>query len=467
MRALAPVLYRGAMKILVVLLVALSPTFGFANAGAYTSGNKSNGALGTFHGQNVEQIEMRAEDLRIDLHIESGHIEVQYTLHNPGDAVIAEAGFPCTALVPNDLEEAGGKKKPAARVAPPLRNFTAELDGQKLDSPIVAEEIAPDDASPAPSDGLDRFRAVPYWYTFKLPFEKGQSRTLRVRYDTDYYFQTTSISDDGQTAPETLTYLLSPAAIWKGPIGKGKVTITAIGVPADNVDLNLPKRFHRKGNMWTWTFKNFEPGLADDLVISTWPAQENFPRSIAKDDSDEEGPRGNFVHLENRWQLEHRDFAVTATSNLEPTINGAGTISYEASNLIGTARDVCWAEGVAGDGVGEGLTLALRVPRRVSHIAVRNGYVKSDAEALYYQNGRVAEFAVSINGGAPFTATVPDERLTRRVYLIPLPANVGDVKTIDLAIQKTYPGTADDDTCLSSIYLVTPLPKDPKIKPAR
>jgi hypothetical protein len=455
------------MKIRVMLLVALSPTFGFANAGAYTSGPKSNGALGTFHGENVDSIEMRAEDLRIDLHIESGHIEVEYTLHNPGDAVVVESGFPCTTLVPVGSDEGGEKKKRAAKATPPLRHFTAELDAQKLECKVVAEETAPEDASPVPPTAPDSFRAVPYWYTFKLPFAKGQSRTLRMRYDTDYYFQETFVSEDGQAAPETLTYLFSTAAIWKGPIGKGKVTINAIGVPADNVQLNLPKRFHRKGNVWTWTFKNFEPGLADDLVISTWPAQETFPRSIAKTDSDDEGPRGNFVHGENRWQLEHRDFAVTATSTLDPTINGAGTVSYEADNLIAAARDLCWAEGAQGDGVGEGLTLNLRVPRRVSHLAIRNGYVKSGVEALYYQNGRVAEFAVSINGGKPFTASIPDERLARRFYLLPLPSDTGDVKTIELTIQKTYPGTAGEDTCISAIHLVTPLAKDPKVKPAR
>jgi len=446
------------MKLLLLLLAVTFPSLALANAGGYLGGNKSNGALGAFHAENAGEIEMQTEDLRIDLHIESGHVEVEYTLHNPGKAITAEVGFPCVALQPKDSEV---EAKPGE--TPPLRSFSAELDGKKLDFRVVAEPAAPVDFAQN-SVVAGRVRSVPYWYTFKLPFKEGQSRTLRVRYDTRYYVSETSVSEDVVTAPETLTYLFSTAAVWKGPIHQGKVTINALGVPAEQVKLNLPKRFHRDGNVWTWTFQDFEPGLADDLIISARPSETRYWRSIADAGFSEKSPNAEFVRIGNEWHIEHRDFSVAATSTLPP----ADGFSYDANNLLRPSETACcWAEGAKGNGVGESLTLALRVPRRVSAIEVQNGFVSARNESLYARNGRVAELAVSINGGKPFTAALADEALARRYQVIPLPANAGEVKTIRLTIQKVYPGTKDEDTCLSGLRLITPLAREPKIMPAR
>ena len=117
--------------------------------------------------------------------------------------------------------------------------------------------------------------------------------------------------------------------------------------------------------------------------------------------------------------------------------------------------------------MGESLTLTLRVPRKVSALEVQNGFVSARNESLYTRNGRVAELAVSINEGKAFTVALADEALARRYQVIPLPSDAGEVKTIRLTIQKVYPGTKDEDTCLSGLRLITPLTKEPKIMPAR
>jgi hypothetical protein len=462
------------MKPLALVLAASFPTFALANGGGYIAGTKNNGALGAFQPKNAEQIEMQTEDLQIDLRVEHGHVDVVYTLHNPGKAVTAEVGFPCTALAEAPGEEDGSKKSGPWPATPPLRNFTVELDGQKIDSKTVrntaGEKKMPksEAADPLNPEEYGNYRYVPFWYTFKLPFASGQNRKLHVSYDTEYYLSSGSVSDDSHSRPETFTYLFSTAAVWKGAIGEGKVTIRAAGVPADDVKFNLPKRFHREGNTWTWNFKNFEPGLADDLVISAWPEELSYGRPIAQAANEGElPPQGDFVKVGKKWSLHHHDYTATASSTLAPTKSGDEEITYEAANVADGDPGSCWAEGAKGPGVGESLTLKLRIPRKVSAISVRNGYAKWEKEELYYKNGRVAEFAVSINGGKPFTATIPDERLERRGHLIPIPEDVGEVKTITLTIQKVYPGSAYEDTCISDIELITPLEKEPKITQAR
>lgn len=459
------------MKPFVLLLAVSFPTIALANGGGYISGTKNNGSLGAFVPKNAQQIEMQTEDLHIDLNVENGHVDVVYTLHNPGKTVTAEVGFPCTALAAAPGEEDAPKKGGAWKATPPLRNFTVELDGQKIDSKVFrnteGERKTPKSESTGPLDAGE-YRFVPFWYTFKLPFEGGQSRKLHVSYDTEYYQSSGSVSDDIQSRAETFTYLFSSAAVWKGAIGEGKVTIRAVGVPADTVKFNLPKRFHRDGNAWTWNFKNFEPGLADDLVISAWPEESSYGRPINLPVKDDESPLyADFVHIGKTWTLHHRDYTATTSSNLPSTKKGDEEIKYDAENLGDNDPSTCWAEGAKGPGIGESITLKLRIPRKVTAISVQNGYCNPENESLYTKNSRVQEFAVSINGGKPFTATIPDERLTRRGHLIPVPEDVGEVKTITLTIQKVYAGSAYEDTCISGIELITPLEKEPKITQAR
>ncbi len=459
------------MKPLALLLAASFPIFALANGGGYVAGTKNNGALGAFIPKNAEQIEMQTEDLQIELRVEHGHVDVVYTLHNPGKTVTAEVGFPCTALAEAPGEDEEHKKTGPWPATPPLRNFTVELDGQKIDSKTVrntaGEKKMPKSEVTGPLDA-DEYRYVPFWYTFKLPFEAGQSRKLHVSYDTEYYLSSGSVSDDSQSRPETFTYLFSTAAVWKGPIGEGKVTIRATGVPADDVKFNLPKRFQRDGNTWTWNFKKFEPGLADDLMISAWPAEFSYGRPIAQAASENDSPpQGDFVRVGKKWSLHHHDYTATASSTLAPTKSGDEEITYDAANVADADPSTCWAEGAKGPGLGESLTLKLRIPRKVTAIAVQNGYCKPAKEELYTKNGRVAEFAIRINDGKPFTAAIPDERLERRGHLIPLQEDVGEVKTITLTIQKVHAGSAYEDTCISDVELITPLEKEPKITQAR
>jgi hypothetical protein len=242
--------------------------------------------------------------------------------------------------------------------------------------------------------------------------------------------------------------------------------VRAAHVDADKVKFNLPKRFTRKGDVWTWEFKDFEPTLADDLKIAVHPASQSWGRTLPDGSKDGEGDPAyvDYVKESGRWEMQHRLYKATASSRLPPQ----GEKTYEAKN-VRDYGDRVWAEGAPDDGVGESLTLTLDEPRKVSRIGIRNGYATRDSskEELYSANSRVAEFAVSVNGGKPFTAPIPDELLKRRLFYINLPAETPPVRTIQLTIQKVYRGTKYRDTCVAKILLVTPLAKAPKIGPIR
>jgi hypothetical protein len=453
--------YHAGMKTLPVLAALLLPVAVLANGGGYQYGNSKLGSLELFQPKNAEQVEMQTELLEIELGVERARVAVEYTLRNSGKAVTVEAGFPITADNAR-MTESGALNPPSQA----LQNFSAAADGEpvkwelKWDLPRKKKGNDPEVA--LPMDGA----RVSGWHVFKLPFKSGQSRTFRVTYDTPYAGATASVSEDSHDSVESVSYLFSTAAVWKGPIKSGKVVVRAAHVDADKVKFNLPKRFTRKGDVWTWEFKDFEPTLADDLKIAVHPASQSWGRTLPDGSKDGEGDPAyvDYVKESGRWEMQHRLYKATASSTLPPQ----GEKTYEAKN-VGDYGGRVWAEGAPDDGVGESLTLTLDQPRKVSRIGVRNGYVRRDGstEELYSANNRVAEFAVSINGGKPFTAPLPDELLKRRLFFIPLPTDTPPVKTIQLTIQKVYRGTKYRDTCVSAIRLVTPLEKAPKITPSR
>ena len=72
-------------------------------------------------------------------------------------------------------------------------------------------------------------------------------------------------SDDGSISAATFSYTLSSAAIWKGPIKNGKVTLIVDTLYLDEFQIEPRDRFARKGNKFTWSFKSLEPTAATIL----------------------------------------------------------------------------------------------------------------------------------------------------------------------------------------------------------
>jgi hypothetical protein len=429
-----------------------------ANVGGYTNGVGKSGDLTAFQPKNAERIEMQTEDLQIDLLTESTRVRVEYQLHNPGRSTEVVVGFPYEHFTFGSRDHS----KPSERIHPSLPNFKAFFDDKPVAVTIVAEKTAEDSLTSDATQVL--VRQIPYWYTFKLKFPGKESRTLRIEYHAPYHVSEMSVSDDTKVEPSAFVYSLSPAAVWKGPIQRGKATIRAIGVPPEFVRLNLAKRFQKSDSQWTWEFTNLEPTKDDDLIVFAYPGYQSKPRTAAgKHDEPGDGPteRVEFRDTGGKWSMRHRQYSVSASS----THPNDGELNYAAENVKNGSIGSAWVEGAEGDGLGESLELKLKPARRLSHLAIRNGLCKS--ESHYFANGRVAELAISINGKPPFLATIPDEFLSRNLYEIPLPKDAPEVRTLKLTIQKVYRGSKYADTCIDSIALVTPLSKPPKLEPTR
>jgi len=432
---------------LLPVLAVLLPVSSLANGGGYTRGIHS---TGPFRPVAVDQVEMQSEKLDIELRQEGALISIVYQLHNPGPAVKVEMGFPCSVTTAAGEAVVAGQERPQ----PQLERFTLAADGKPLKVKMVEDGTV----FPAGTAG----RSAPIltgWQVVKLPFAAGQTRTVAGSYLNPWHKEVGYISKNQSTSPPMMRYLFSAAALWKGPIKTGEVTIRATGVDPETVALSHPKRFQRAGREWKWTFKDFEPTLQDDLEIvagdyefSQWQDVGTYVM---------QGKSSSIKELQEsgRWYFRSRQFTAVASSSLEDE----PALTYGAGHLAEYDINKAWAEGVEGDGIGESVTLTLKQPVKASRLRVQNGYWKD--ETTFLNNNRVKRMGVSINGAAPFTVELPDSRM--REAIIDLPGATGKVQTVKLIIEDVFRGRKFRDTCLTGVDVETRLSKAPVIQPSR
>lgn len=287
-----------------------------------------------------------------------------------------------------------------------------------------------------------------------------------IRYRSPYASNESSVSDDNHSTDALFQYSLSPAATWKGAIGKGTIVINVLHPRPEEVSFSKPKERFKKisATKFKWDFQNLKPTLADDIKIVAHPASDSY---WARRDEEKEVKERSFhavyVIQGNRYFLEHTDYEAVASSTLKPN----GERSYQVEN-IGVYGDQPWAEGVEGDGIGENITLNVRRPLPLDSIRIMPGYRPlHDANAtLWSKNNRVAELEVTLNGEKTFTVAIPDEKFTGR-YPIPVRDYAKPVSTVKLTIKGVHRGTAARDTCISAVELRGKLSEKPEINPAR
>jgi hypothetical protein len=464
----------GSFSVIVLLAMAgVCPLW--ANGGGYVKGLVSSGA---FKPLGIEQVQMLTEKLDIDLHIEYADVSIEYVLHNPGPKVTVEAGFPsAVAVYPyGEVDEPGMTMKQVASKLP-LENFELKADGKPVKVTVQSDDLKLESVEQIPSDGEGGGIKVKAWHVFKLDFDKGQTRRVTVKYRNPYFATYDYISDDTRLGPMTLTYLFSSAAAWAGPIKQGTVTVRSVTADTSKLQFSHPKRFAKEGDMWRWQFTDFEPTLEDDLVITLRPGA--FGQAVITENATTGETEWNHTSymgwgakmsfegdakMGGTWELHRQDYKATASSTLAP----GKEFRYDAQLLAEDDPDTgssAWVEGVKGDGLGEAVTLTLDKPAKVRRIGLVNGYAKNDD--IYRKNNRVSKLDVSVNGGASFSVSVPDERLSSEMFYFDLPASTDSVSTVKLTIAGVHKGNKYDDTCLSDVVLVVPLDKEPKIGPAR
>lgn len=445
------------------------------NGGAWQTGVLVTGNAAATDQKKATNVTIEDEKLTIDLHHEFAAVEVRYRMKNTGGQVEQDFFFPVERWAESDGEDAGTAQTD-------LEGYAISADGTELKFETV--DAKGEKPKPVKDKHWGDFKpGTRLWKKSRLPFAAGQTREIVIRYGSPYAAVQSSVSDDGHSEELYFRYSLSPAATWKGPIGKGKITVNYRHPRPEEIFILKPKdRFKKVSEtQFVWEFQNLKPTLADDIKIVTHPAYDTYPaRGEFKVDYEDQKFRAEYVIEKNRYFVQHSDYDAVASSTLKPqavptpspqpsaTANSSAEEpterNYEVVNIKGMG-DGTWAEGVDGDGIGENITLTVPKPKPLDAIMIMPGYKAYDA-TLWSKNNRVAELEITLNGEHTFTAAIPDQKFVE-LYPIPIRDYSKPVSTVKLTIKKVHPGTRYHDTCISHVELRVPLSKKPEIQSAR
>ena len=446
----------------------------FGNGGAWQTGVPVTGNAAASDQKRATNVTIEDEKLTIDLHQEFAAVEVHYRMKNTGGQVEQDFFFPVERWAESEGEDGGS-------AALDLEGYRISVDGSELKFETVNAKGEKPKAVKDKQWG-DFKPGTRLWKKSRISFAAGQTREALIRYASPYAAAQSSVSDDGHSEDLYFRYSLSPAATWKGPIGKGKITVNYLHPRPEETSIVKPKDRFTKVNdtQFVWEFQNLKPTLADDIKIVAHPAYDTYPaHGEFQVNYEEQKFRADYVIQKNRYYIQHSDYDAVASSTLKPQTapsaspqpSATGDSSapeepktYEVVNIKGMSSNT-WAEGVDGDGIGENITLTVHKPKPLDAIMIMPGYKDYDA-TLWAKNNRVAELEITLNGEHTFSAAIPDEKFSE-LYPIPVRGYTKPVETVKLVIKKVHPGALYHDTCISGVQLRVPLTRKPEIQAAR
>ena len=437
------------------LAVAISTLL--ANGGAWQTGVPGTGSASASNQNRQTNVTIEDENLKIDLHPDYASVDVHYRMHNTGPKVEQEFFFPVERWGKNPDADTDTKSDD-------IDQYQITVDGKKLPSTNVS---GPKEEATETTSGQfyqQNVSTIKSWKKSVIPFDGNQTREVVIRYRAKYAENDESVSDDAHISDATFAYSLSPAATWKGPIGKGKIDVNILHPEPEDVSIEKPKERFRKINdtHYEWTFENLKPSLADDIRIIAHSKYDKYPTGYSEEDLTQ---RASYVLREHQYFLDHTDYDATASS----TLAAQGKHNYDVVNIKGDpTREIQspWAEGVDGDGIGESITLNVKRPLPLYGILIQPGYYHYDDKEPWLKNNRVAALEVTLNDEDTFTENIPDERF-EDPYLIRVRDYTKPVNKIKLVIKGVYRGTQFRDTCISLVKLRAPLTKKPEVQGAR
>jgi hypothetical protein len=448
---------RMRLLLLMTAFLFLGNALLFGNGGAWQTGVPVTGNLAATDQKKSTNVTIEDEKLTIDLHQEFAAVEVRYRMKNTGGQVEQDFFFPVERWAESDGEDGGSAKLD-------LEGYTITADGTELKFHNVDAKGEKPKAEKDASGWGDFKPGTRLWKKSVIPFTAGQTREIVIRYRSPYAANQSSVSDDSHSTEMYFRYSLSPAATWKGPIGKGKITVNYLHPRPEEISIVKPKDRFRKVNdtRFEWEFQNLKPTLADDLKIVAHPAYDHYYARTDTAEDPEQVKQSNAVYVvqAGRYYLQHSDYTAVASSTLKPQ----GEHDYDVANIADFSAGT-WAEGVDGDGIGESITLTVKRPLPLDTILIMPGYKDSDA-TLWTKNNRVAELEITLNGEQTFTVAIPDEKF-EEAYPIPVRGYTKPVNSVKLVIKAVHRGTSARDTCISRVELRAKLEKKPEIKGAR
>jgi len=474
---------------LVLALIVVGATIVFGNGGAWQTGIIGTGNVKSSNKDRHTDVTIENENVKIDLHREQAAVEVRYRMHNTGPKVQQEFFFPVERWGKNDSADADIKETK-------LENYRITVDGKELKATDVAgpteqrtietrlESTEPEEESSETGEGTgetsqesgeteeqssettsgdiwqEKVSIIKSWKKSVIPFERNQTREVAIHYDARYAENNESVSEDLHNSDATFAYSLSPAATWKGSIGKGKIEINVLHPEPEDVSIETPKeRFKKTSDThYEWIFENLKPTLADDIRVIAHSKNDSYPTRVSDEDPER---NASYIIRGNQYFLDYSDYDAVASSTLAPQ----GESHYEVENIKGRSG-LPWAEGAKDDGIGESITLTVKRPLPLYGIVMRPGYWEFNNDRLWKKNNRVGALEITLNDEQTFTETIPDETF-QNPYLIRLRDYNKPVNKIKMVIKGVHRGTQFRDTCISLVELRATLSKKPKIQHAR
>ncbi len=433
-----------------------------ANGGGYSYGVHFTGSVAPFQASGTEHVRIRQEVLTVRLQRTQAAVRVWYVMENvSATPVKVRFGFPVEAIAPSTGDEEmpfSPETRADVLAALPqaiqqLEGYTVTAGGKPVPARFEVEPFATGKLQPFP--GSERLAGIGGWMVSEVEFLPGVPLSVEIGYSASYTGETVFISEDLLEQPRSFLYRLSTGAVWNGPIERGLVTVLADGIAPEEVEFVAPReRFVRQGPLWTWTFENLEPTLADDLSIRAIPGYSEYGVYDAP------GSRG-ILERSGAFGEGHQRYQTLASS----TLASDKQHSYTAMNLARPSSGPPWAEGVEGDGVGEWVELTPRKPRPLLALGIVPGLVARDKPALYAANGRPTRVEVLLNGEHRFEASLGSKGvgLVTDIQLVPVIGYAKPVSTVRITLLEVQPGTKYRDTCISRVVLYDRIPK-PKTK---
>lgn len=477
---------------LVIALFVGSGSTLLGNGGAWQAGIPATGNASASKNDQHTDVTIENETLKIDLHPEYADVTVRYRMHNTGPKVQQDFFFPVERW--ERIQTADGDRE-----SDDINRYQISVDGKELKSTNVAgpkEEItqtkeaigeanqggseAEEETSEATKDNSqaeeedggttsdpfwqESVSATKSWKKSVIPFERNQTRDVTIHYKAGYAENDESVSDDLHISNASFAYSLSPAATWKGPIGKGKIEINILHPEPEDVSIQKPKDRFKKisDTRYEWDFENLKPTMADDIRVVAHSKYDSYTTGFSEEDATK---RASYVLRAHQYFLDHTDYDATASS----TLAAQGKHNYDVVNIKDDpTREVQspWAEGVEGDGIGESITLNVKRPLPLHGILIQPGYYDYGNKEPWLKNNRVAALEITLNDERTFTETIPDE-IFQRPYLIRLRDYTKPVTKIKMVIKGVHRGTQFRDTCISLVKLRAPLGKKPEVHGAR
>jgi hypothetical protein len=481
----------------------------FANGGAWQTGVPGTGSASATDKDRQTDVTIENEMLKIDLHPEYADVTVRYRMHNTGPRVQQDFFFPVerwgriqTADEDRESDDINryqisvdGKELKSTNVAGPKQESSESKEGTrdaKEESSKAKEETseATEDSSQAEEEASDAeegsdeegsaedeggettsgsfwqetVSTIKSWKKSVIPFERNQTRDVTIHYKARYAENDESVSDDLHISNASFAYSLSPAATWKGPIGKGKIEINILHPEPEDVSIQKPKDRFKKisDTRYEWDFENLKPTMADDIRIVAHSKYDSYTTGFSEEDATK---RTSYVLKEHQYFLDHTDYDATASS----TLAAQGKHNYDVVNIKGDpTRETLspWAEGVEGDGIGETITLNVKRPLPLYGILIQPGYYDYGDKEPWLKNNRVAALEITLNDERTFTETIPDE-IFQRPYLIRVRDYTKPITKMKMVIKGVHRGTQFRDTCISLVKLRAPLGKKPEVHGAR